>query len=102
MAGPEGSVPHHPAHPSGVRQVADFPIFHFSCSWASSTLHSSRRAPKNGCHGNRFHVFVTKGLNTQCELRGGVGSPPARRSGRAVCLTVHMEVTVVTECPSAK
>lgn len=32
----------------------------------------------------------------------GVGSPPAWSSGWAVCLTVQTEVTVATECPSAK
>lgn len=34
-AGAQGHVCHPSAHPSGVRDMADFPIFHFSHSWAS-------------------------------------------------------------------
>lgn len=50
-----------------------------------------------------FHVFATKGPTLSVNSGGRVwGALPAWSSGWAVCLTVQTEVTVATECPSAK
>ena len=91
------------SHPSGAKHVADFPIFSFQLFLGILNFALQSEGSKNGCHGNRFHVFVTKGLNTQCELGRGGGEPSSLEQWLGcVCLTVQTEVTVATECPSAK